>query len=168
MADTITKLVDIMNGATSTLGGGLNVKNTGRQKFSKLSDYLLSCSIPDREKLLDDIVAAAPDMPIASLKRLSTELSAVAKSKELKASRKGQRLALLAAAMHDQADEPEVNARVELARGELRRLGLSLNEVPADGFDHVDLNNRIRAANWSDERRHTLLSVMATIGLIEP
>jgi hypothetical protein len=70
--------------------------------------------------------------------------------------------------MENQADDPVINQHVELARGELRRLGLNINESGADGFNVADLDNKMRELNWSDERRKTLKSCCATIGLIEP
>jgi hypothetical protein len=152
----------------AAMSGNPKVKLSGAQKFTKLSDYLLSCSDPDREKLLDDIVQAAPNLPLATLKRLSGELSAAAKAKELKSSKKSIRLALLQSSMENQHDDPIIADNVRNVTGELRRLGLNINASGPDGFYVVELEKKMKELNWSDERRATLKARMGAIGLIEP
>jgi hypothetical protein len=158
---------EVLQKIHTAMSGNPKVKLSGAQKFTKLSDLLLSCSNPDREKLLDDIVQAAPNLPLATLKRLSGELSAAAKAKEAQRSRKAIRLGRLEAAMTNQADDPHTADRVELARGELRRLGLNINESGPDGFNVFEVDQKMKAANWSDERRGALKACMYEIGLIE-
>jgi hypothetical protein len=69
--------------------------------------------------------------------------------------------------MENQADDPEINKHVELARGELRRLGLNINAAGSDGFSVAELDKKMKDLNWSDERRFTLKACCEQIGLIE-
>ena len=68
--------------------------------------------------------------------------------------------------MENQADDPQINSAVQLATGELRRLGFNINASGPDGFNVVDLDKKMRELNWSDQRRLTLKSCCAAIGLI--
>jgi hypothetical protein len=143
-------------------------KLSGAQKFNRLSDYLLSCSDPDREKLLTDIVQAAPNLPIATLKRLSFELSAAAKAKETQQSGKVQRLQRLAAAM--ESDDPAIDSQIRYVGGELRRLGYGDNAINAhakNGIDALALHKRAKDAAWKPERVINLKAQATAIGLIE-
>jgi hypothetical protein len=143
-------------------------KLSGAQKFNKLSDYLLSCSDPDREKLLDDIVQAAPNLPIATLKKLAGELSAAAKAKEAKSSAKAQRIARLQAALENQTDDPLIDSRVRLVRGSFRRLGLGdINDHSKNGIDPFEIDKACKAAGWKSTEATNLKIQASAIGLME-
>jgi hypothetical protein len=151
----------------TAIRGNFKLPLSGTQRFSKLSEYLKACSAPDREGLIDDILANADSLPVATLKRMSKALSAKAAAKEASQSVKAQRLARLSAAMENQADDPQVSAAVNLARGELRRLGLSINASGPDGFNVFELDAKMKELGWSDERRTRVKAACIAIGVIE-
>ena len=161
-----TQFADALRGFA--VRGDVKLPFSKATQYSKLSEYLQSCADPDREGLIDDVIANADSLPIATLKRMSKALSAKAHAKEFSQSRKAQRLAILNAAMANEGDNEQVTAAVELARGELRRLGYNINASGPDGFNVAEMDEKMRELNWSDERRRTLKACCASIGLIEP
>ena len=98
---------------------------------------------------------------------MAKALSAKAHAKEVSQSAKAQRLARLSAAMANEDENPQITVAVDLARGELRRLGLSINASGPDGFNPFELDEKMKELNWSDERRATLKGACVAIGLIE-
>jgi hypothetical protein len=160
-----TQFADALRG--STIKGNVKLPMSKAQQYSKLSDFLRAASIPDREGLLDDVIANAADLPVATLRRMAKSLNAAAAAKETQSSKKAIRLRALHAAMANDGEDEQINAAVALARGELSRIGYSINDVPSDGFNAHELSEKMREKRWSDERRQTLLACCATIGLIE-
>jgi hypothetical protein len=147
--------------------GNFKIPLSKSTQFSKLSDYLKACADCDRERLIDDVISSADNLPIATLKRMSKTLSAKAHAKELAQSAKAQRLARLQAAMANENEDPQIDSAVKLATGELRRLGLNVNASGADSFNPFELNTKMKELNWGDERRNTLLAACRAIGVIE-
>jgi hypothetical protein len=160
---TFLKINDIMSAAATRAGA----KPTTAQKFTKLSEFLQTCAAPDREKFLDDIVSAAPSLPLETLKRITNELSAAAKVKEVANSKKGRRLARLHAAQAEQVDS-DTQAAVEFARGELKRLGYNdMNQYGTEGLNLVELHAKAKEQKWQPDRIVRLKDACARIGLIE-
>jgi hypothetical protein len=162
---TNTQFADALRGAT--FHNDVKLPMSKSQQYKKLSDYLQSCADPDREGLVDDFISSADKLPVPTLKRMAKAFSAAAAAKESSQSAKAQRLRRLQAAMDNQAEDPQVDSAVKLARGELRRLGLEINACPADGFNPFELQKKMKAENWSDERRNTLMACCVKIGLVE-
>jgi hypothetical protein len=73
---------------------------------TKFSDLIKNATTSERIKLLDDIKAAAPSLPLHDLKALSAALSEVVKAEDAKTSAKTKRLALMQASIEDPAKEP--------------------------------------------------------------
>jgi hypothetical protein len=153
--------------AGTDIRGNFKIPLSKSTQFSKLSDYLKACADCDREKLIDDVISSADNLPIATLKRMSKTLSAKAHAKELAQSAKAQRLARLHAAMANEDEDPQIDAAVKLATGELRRLGLNVNASGPDGFNVVELDKKMKELNWSDERKVTLKAACIAIGVVE-
>ena len=156
------KIAEIMSGAAAK---GLPPLS-GKQKFSKLSDYLASCSAPDRTKLLEDVAANADDLPLENLRRLNTKISAAIASKEKAASKSGRRLARLQPAMA--GTDPELNRLLTLARGEMKRVGYQdINAGAEHGFNTAELDKAMKEARFDANRCARLKSTLAAIGLLD-
>jgi hypothetical protein len=160
-----TSFQNILAGAD--IRGNIKIPLSKSTQFTKLSDYLQSCADCDREKLIDDVIANADNLPIATLKRMSKSLSAKAHAKEFAQSAKAQRLARLHAAMANENEDPQIDAAVKIATAELRRLGLNINASGPDGFNVAELEKKMRELNWNDERRVKLKATCFTVGVIE-
>jgi hypothetical protein len=116
---------------------------------------------------LDEIRAAAPNLPSETLKSLITILSAEVKAKEAKTSKKAQRLAKLQAAMA--ATDDMTQRQVTVVRGELRRLGFAgdaINARAAEGFDVTEIDQKMKAAGWDTMRKMQMKSRMDSLGLL--
>jgi len=164
----MTKINAIMSGTAAV--GPLNVKYNGATKFKMLSEYLLSCSEYDREKILRDIAASADKLPPRSLKQLVHELSKAVKANEARDSyqaRQARRRALFASSIENKECDPAVDSALKLANGELPRLGFSLKAAAEDGIPVVQLDKEMRERGWGDDRRLRLKGALYNIGAID-
>ena len=160
-----TMFSDILAG--TQIHGNYKIPLTKSQQFTKLSDYLQSCSVPDLEKILGDVIERADFLPAKTLKSMSQVLASKAKAKEFAGSRKAQRLVRLQASIENQSDDEQINAAVQLATGELRRLGYNINASGPDGFNVAELDKKMTELNWSTDRRLALKAAAAAVGVIE-
>jgi hypothetical protein len=62
--------------AGTDIRGNVKLPLSKSQQYSKFSDYLRAASIPDREGRLDDVIANAADLPVATLLRMAKSLNA--------------------------------------------------------------------------------------------
>jgi hypothetical protein len=164
----LQKINAIMSGTAAV--GSVKVQHSPAKKFQTLSEYLLSCSEHDREKILQDIAASADKLPPRSLKQLVHELSKAVKANEARDSyqaRQARRRALFASSMKNEEGSPEVDAALKLANGELPRLGFSLKAAAEDGIPVVQLDKEMRERGWGDDRRLRLKGALYNIGAID-
>ena len=137
-------------------------------QLSKFSDLIKNASTSERSKILDDIRASAPSLPLADLKTLTAALSEAVRAQDSKNSKKALRLQRLQATIAGQDDDPEIEASVRLVRAELQRLGFGeINAHGQAGIEALEIHKRGKAANW-DPTRITRLKIEASrIGLVE-
>ena len=130
--------------------------------LTKFSDLIKNTSTSERIKLLDDIKAAAPSLPLHDLKALSAALSEVVKAEDAKTSAKTKRLALMQASIEDPAKEPAI----KFCAGRLRALGLDLNQISASA-DVASVDRAMKEKGWTGEQRLALKTGLSRIGAIE-
>jgi hypothetical protein len=116
-------------------------------------------------KTLDSVKASAPSLPLHDLKILNAALAAELKAREAQNSKKALRLQRLQAAMA--SEDKTVEARVNLVRGELKRLGYDINASAKDGIDANELHKKMKAEGWAPLRMIDLKIQCSAIGLIE-
>jgi hypothetical protein len=134
-------------------------------ELSKFSDLIKNASTAQRSKIMDDIRAAAPSLPIADLKVLNKALTEVLAADAAKNSRKALRLQKLQAAMA--SDDRTVETRIDFVRGELKRLGYDINASAKDGIDAMELHKKAKTEGWRPERITALKIESTNLGLME-
>jgi hypothetical protein len=137
-------------------------------KFASMIRNASTMKAHERHELADAISAAAPSMEIADLKTLNRALTDLIQADAARNSAKSKRLARLQSAMASQADDPLTDSKVAACRSELRRLGFGdINAHAQNGVDVRDLDQRMKAEKWSDQRRIALKVALAHIGLVD-
>ena len=129
---------------------------------TKFSDLIKNASTSERIKLLDDIKAAAPSLPLHDLKALSAALSEVVKAEDAKTSAKARRIARVAAAQADPQMEPTIN----YCSGRLSSLGLDINSLAASADVHA-LDKAMAEHKWNSEQRIGMKSALSRIGVLD-
>src|SRR6476660_3892159 len=120
-------------------------------ELTKFADLIKNASTAQRSKIMDDIRAAAPSLPIGDLKVLNRVLSDLVAADAAKNSKKAVRLRKLQAAM--ESSDKTVEARINLVRGEFRRLGFGdINACAKDAVDAMELHKRAKAEGWQPHR----------------
>jgi hypothetical protein len=138
-------------------------------ELKKLCEHIKGASTlkpSERHELANAIQAAAPSMEIGDLKVLNRVLSDLVAADAAKNSKKAVRLRKLQAAM--ESSDKTVEARINLVRGEFRRLGFGdINACAKDGVDAMELHKRAKAEGWQPHRITNLKIQASAIGLIE-
>jgi hypothetical protein len=138
-------------------------KNKGTDmSITKFADLIKNATSHDRIKLLDDIKAAAPSLPLHDLKALTAALTEVVNAESAKTDRKSQRLARIAAAQADPQMEPTIN----YCSGRLHSLGLDINSLAASADVHA-LDKAMAEQKWNSEQRIGMKSALSRIGVLD-
>lgn len=134
-------------------------------QLSKFSELIRNATTHERVKILNDIKAAAPSLPLADLQALSAALSEEVRAQQAKDSAKTKRIARMAAAKAD----PKMAGIIVRATAELKRLDLDIDTDFGDNSVHnlKKLNDAMKAAAWDEKKRLTLKAAAYQLGLID-
>jgi hypothetical protein len=113
-----TQFADILQGAATN---SVRTPITKAGQYQKLSEYLRSSAIPDRENLIEDVISMAHELPAPTLRKMSNRLLAAARAQDEASTTRGVRLRHLQAAKEN-PDDPKIKDATSLAVGEMRRL----------------------------------------------
>ena len=135
-------------------------------KPKSIIDIIRASAPADRHKILNEIAAAAPHLPLQDLKALNAALSAEVKNQEVRNSAKGQRLARLSAAA--ESDDPVIADARRIVSSGLKRLGMGeINAHAASGISVAELDQKMRDRKWGDHERIMVKAAAHRLGLVE-
>ena len=113
-------------------------------ELTKFASLIRNASTLERAKILDDIKASAPHLPLSDLKALTAALTEVVNAESAKTSAKARRIARVAAAQADPQMEPTIN----YCSGRLSSLGLDINSLAASADVHA-LDKAMAEHKWN-------------------
>jgi hypothetical protein len=118
---------------------------------------------------LDDISAAAKNMPAQDLKVLIKALSDEVRAKEAKTGKEAVRLQKLQAAMEASSHDQSAQNLLKNVKEELRRAGLP-NDLNAaaqkGGYTLGEVDKALKASDWQTDRKIAFKNKLDLVGLL--